>query len=118
MDQIKEKYPDLKIHLFGNLDRKILEKYRPCSADSSSWAQLSGKGGSIYCWRPSEKKDYIYYVGSKESDNEPPHIKRSQFWDEIEVSLHKTFGYNYQKLFDKSNLHPERYNESTKLGQR
>lgn len=101
MDQVRDKYPDLKIHLFGNLDRKILEQYRPYSADSSSWAQLSGKGGSIYYWRPNEKKSYIYYVGSKESDkNGPPHIKRSQFWDEIEDFLHKTFGYNYPELLD------------------
>lgn len=99
MTKVNEMYPELKIHLFGNLNRKILEKYKPYSADSSTWAQQGGKAGSVYYWRPSENKGYTYYVGARESSKvEAVHIKKSPFWREIEAFLHDTLGYTYGDL--------------------
>lgn len=99
LTQAKEKYPEIKIHLFGDLDRKLLEKHRPYSADSASWAHQAGKGGGIYYWRPSENKGYQYNVGGRDSVKGAPHIKSSPFWEEISAFLYDTFRYEYNDLF-------------------
>ena len=33
--RVRKEYPDIKLHLFGNLTLKVLEQYKPYSADSS-----------------------------------------------------------------------------------
>lgn len=98
LTKAKEKYPDVKIHLFGDLDRTLLEKHRPYSADSASWAHQAGKGGGIYYWRPSENKSYRYNIGARESVKGSQHIKLSPFWEEIQAFLYDTFRYEYNDL--------------------
>ncbi|MFA5617791.1 MAG: hypothetical protein WDK95_13190, partial [Syntrophorhabdaceae bacterium] len=98
LTQAKEKYPDVKIHLFGDLDRKLLEKHRPYSADSASWAHQAGMGGGIYYWRPSENKSYRYNIGARESVKGSQHIKLSPFWEEIQEFLYEKFRYEYNDL--------------------
>lgn len=98
LTQAKEKCPDVKIHLFGDLDKSLLEKHRPYSADSASWAHQAGKGGGIYYWRPSDNKSYRYNVGGRDSVKGSQHIKESPFWEEIRAFLYDTFRYEYNDL--------------------
>jgi len=98
LTQAKEKYPDVKIHLFGDLDRKLLEKHRPYSADSASWAHQAGKGGGIYYWRTSENRQYLFNVGGRDSIKGSVHIKLSPLWGEISAFLYDTFRYEYNDL--------------------
>ncbi len=51
LQKAKEKYPAVRIHLFGDLSWKLLERHRPYSADSSTWAHRAGRYGGIYYWR-------------------------------------------------------------------
>ena len=97
LTQAREKYPDVKVHLFGDLERNILKKHRPFSADSASWAHNAGVGVINY-WRSSENKSYRYNVGGRDSVKGSQHIKLSPFWDEIRAFLYDTFRYEYNDL--------------------
>ncbi|MCK9390681.1 MAG: hypothetical protein M0Q01_03835 [Syntrophales bacterium] len=97
--QAKAKYPDVKIHLFGDLDGYLLRKHRPFSADSATWMYKAGRGGGIIYWRPSENKAYQFNVGSRETFKGSPHIKLSPLWEEIRAFIHDTFGYEERDLF-------------------
>jgi len=99
LTQAKEKYPHVRIHLFGDLDRYLLEKHRPYSADSASWAHKAGKGGGIYYWRSTENKQYHFNVGGRDPVKGGQHIKLSPFWEEIRAFLYDTFRYEYRDLF-------------------
>ena len=99
LTQAKAKYPDVKIHLFGDLDKYLLEKHRPFSADSASWAHQAGKGGGIYYWRPSEHRQYQFNVGGRDIVKGSPHIKSPLLWEEIRAFLYDTFRYEYNDLF-------------------
>lgn len=97
--QAKAKYPEVKVHLFGDLDKYLLEKHHPFSADSASWAHQAGKGGGIYYWRPSENKQYQFNIGGRDSVKGGQHIKLAPFWEEIKAFLYDTFRYEYNDLF-------------------
>lgn len=97
LTQAREKYPDVRVHLFGDLNRKLLEKHRPYSADSASWAHQGGKGCINY-WRPSENKAYQYNVGEKDLVKGIPHIKKSPHWEEIRAFIYDRFRYEYDDL--------------------
>ena len=100
LTQAKNKYPEVKIHLFGDLDKYLLEKHRPYSADSASWAHQAGVGGGIYYWRPQEKKQYQFNIGGRNRVNGKTHIKLSPLWNEIEDFLYNKFGYDHHDLFN------------------
>jgi len=83
LDKIRQKYPDIKIHMFGTLNLDMLMEYRPESADSSGWAQGAGNG-SIYYWNHDENKAYSYNVGAVDSKtNKKELVKDSPFYKEI-----------------------------------
>jgi len=98
IEEIVKTYPNVKVHLFGQTNIKLLQQIKPYSADSAGWAHQAGKGGSIYYWRPSENKRYTYPYGGLVGDNKK-HIKNSPFWDEIAEFL-KSFGYKEKDLQD------------------
>ena len=62
LGKIGEKYPDLRLHLFGNLNRKILKKWKPFSADSAGWAHMS-KNSIVNYW--DGKTEYLVDFGGK-----------------------------------------------------
>ena len=99
LQMAKDKYPNVRVHLFGDLDRNLLIKHRPYSADSASWAHKAGKGGGIYYWRSSENKQYQYNIGGRDKINGGEHIKLSPHWEEIRAFLYDTFRYEYNDLF-------------------
>lgn len=94
----KQRHPNVKVHLFGDLDRNLLEKHRPYSADSAGWAYQAGKGGGIYYWRPSENRQYVFNVGGRDSIKGGVHIKLSPLWEEIRAFLYDTFRYEYNDI--------------------
>jgi len=100
LTRAKAEYPDVKVHLFGNLDRNLLEKHRPYSADSATFAHQAGVGGGIYYWRPSENRAYQYNIGGRDSVKGSKHIKMSPFWEEIRSFLYDTFRYEDNDLFN------------------
>jgi len=100
LTQAKEKYPAVKIHLFGDLDQALMEKHRPYSADSAAWAHEAARGVILY-WRSSEKKSYRFNVGERDfMAKHSRHIKLSPLWDEIGAFLRDSFGYEYRHLLD------------------
>lgn len=99
LTRAKTNYPDVKVHLFGDLDRYLLETHRPYSADSASWAHQAGKGGGIYYWRASENRQYLFNVGGRDVVKGSSHIKLSPLWEEIRAFLYDKFRYEYNDLF-------------------
>lgn len=97
IEEIQKEFPTIKIHMFGQLNMKLLKQYRPYSADSAGWAHQAGIGGTVYYWRATDNKRYSYSYGGADS-NKVTHIKNSPFWGEIEDFLHKTFQYTYNDL--------------------
>ena len=94
LGKIRTNYPEIMVHMFGTLKLSMLYKYRPESADSSGWAQQAGKGGSVYYWRSSENKKYVYNVGSVDSEaSEKNHLMKSPFLNEILEFWNDKFGY-------------------------
>jgi hypothetical protein len=63
--EIKEKYPEVNIHMFGSLNRNMLLNHKPYSADATTWAIQAGNG-KIYYWDPIDEKDYLIYLGERE----------------------------------------------------
>ena len=93
-EEIKKKFPDTKFHCFGNLNRKVLEDFRPYSADSATFIHHSAHG-CFYYWDPEEEKEYTIYVGARDrvlSKNEL-HLKGSEKSKQLEEFLDKTFGF-------------------------
>jgi len=96
--RIKEEYPDLKLHMFGTLNRKMLMTHRPYSADSTGYAQAAARGSILY-WHPGEKKEYQIDVGERDkNDAKIPHFKKFKYRREVEEFLFKTFNYEYRDL--------------------
>jgi len=102
-EKIKKDFPDIHLHMFGDLNLKMLMNFRPHSADSAGWAHQAGMGGSINYWRSSENKPYSFNVGGVDSDaSEKNHIKKSPFYPEIEQFMNDNFGYSYQSILSDS----------------
>ena len=96
--KIRDTYPQVKIHMFGNLNRKMLLQYRPYSADSTGYAD-EAKFGRINYWDPLENKAYRIRLGAREKpDINEFHFKTFNRRKEVEEFLKKTFGYSYYHL--------------------
>ena len=70
-------YPDLRLHLFGITDPKVLETVMPYSADSSTWAK---QPATVTCITggTTKRRIFRYYVGGrekKEEKSQPAHKK-------------------------------------------
>jgi len=96
--RIKDKFPDVKIHMFGSLNRKMLMNHRPYSADATTWAIQAGNG-RFYYWDPIDQDDYLIYIGERELKDESiltfenfPHKA------ELEAFLSEKFGYDRNDL--------------------
>lgn len=97
-EKIKEKYPDLKIHMFGNLNTKVLKKHKPYSADSAGYANKT-KHGEIFFWDPDEEKEYKIYIGSRDRKNDSPvHLSKFKHKKKVEQFLSAKFQLRVQDL--------------------
>lgn len=100
--KIKEKFPDVKIHMFGKLNRKMLAKHKPYSADASTWATAAGLG-RFYYWDPEDKKEYLIVLNPNEKDS-GKNVSYSKFPHKagLDKFLKDTFGYEHSQLVDDS----------------
>lgn len=87
-EKIKKEFPNVKVHMFGTLERGMLFKHKPYSADSSVYLHDAGTGHISY-WDPMDKKECTIHV----DDLQKFHHKK-----ELEKFLSDTFEYDYQKL--------------------
>lgn len=100
-EKIKKTYPEVKIHMFGTLDRDMLRKHKPYSADASSYAKEAGTGEILY-WDPIDKKEYKIYDGKRDKKQGGfIHFQKFHHKAELEKMLHD-FGYTYQKILTSS----------------
>jgi len=65
-DKITETWPNLKIHMFGNLSPEMLETFKPYSADSAFFLHHS-TFGSIY-FMDSDNEKHNIYCGGRDKD--------------------------------------------------
>jgi hypothetical protein len=100
--RIKEEYPSVRIHIFGQLDIEWFKKYKPYSADAATWAHAAGFG-DIYYWDPDENEHHKIYMGTTDrKDNDSVHFKKFAKREKVETFLKDTFGYQYSDLLPKS----------------
>ena len=100
--KIKDRYPDLRLHMFGNLNRKMLFKHKPYSADSASWAHNAGFG-SIFYYHPGEDKEYNIYLGEMENtEDKKLYFSNFKYKKELREHLHNTFKFEYEDLLKSS----------------
>ena len=100
--KIKDKYPDLKLHMFGNLNRKMLFNHKPYSVDAATYA-LKAAYGFIFYYDPIDAKHYSIYLGEMDKSNEKQ-LNFSSFHHkkELEEHLHNEFHFEYGDLLKSS----------------
>jgi hypothetical protein len=97
-----EKYPTVKIHIFGTTNYTNLIEVPAYSVDSSSWGTM-GKFGNIAYWNPeseeADKSEYIYLGGYYHPDNPAKHHFVTYYCKrQLEEYLAKTFNFTYHDL--------------------
>jgi hypothetical protein len=96
--KIQDTFPDVKLHMFGNLERKMLINHMPYSADSASWAEVASHGEILY-WNEEEKKEYCLHLGGKDmKSTTPDYYKDFTYKDKANEFLKETFDYHYTDL--------------------
>lgn len=108
LEATKIQFPNVKFHLFGSLNRETLFKYKPYSADASSWAQEAAQG-NIYYWDDIDKKEYSINIESRiklptKANSKQKNILYKDFHHkkQLESFLKNTFGYKYQDLLNQA----------------
>jgi hypothetical protein len=98
-DKIKNTYPNIRVHMFGNLDRKILRDHTPYSADATTWADVAGIGDILY-YDPDERREYpqISTGGKEVKDPTSVHFKKFKHRQKLEEFLKNTFQFTYEDL--------------------
>jgi hypothetical protein len=98
LDKIWKDFSQIKIHMFGKLNRKLLFDYRPYSADASTWAKAVGFG-KIYYWDPEDNKEYTIDLGEREGTNKNiiPYDK-FHHKNQLDSFLHEKFEYNRTQM--------------------
>lgn len=105
MTRIKEAYPDVKIHLFGKISLKDLEKGYYHSADAATWADAASFGDILY-WDPDEKTFHKIYMGSTDRmDSGSDHYKNFSKKEKLDAFLKDTFDFEYSDLVTKKGIY-------------
>jgi hypothetical protein len=104
LDPLKKKFPHVRFHLFGSLNRETLFKYRPYSADASSWAAQSAKS-NIYYWDDIDQREYEIDLESrithdKKSAGKITLYRDFHHQDQLNEFLWNTFQYRYEDLLN------------------
>ena len=99
LEKINSDYSNIKVHMFGRLELKMLKTFKPYSADASTYTMESSRG-HIFYWDKEENKKCEVYVGGKEKsvDEKIIHFKPFKKINEgFRKLMEDTFGY---KQFD------------------
>jgi hypothetical protein len=103
MVKIKGSYPSVKIHLFGKIALRQLERLYYYSADATTWADAAAVGDVLY-WDPDEKTFHKIYMGATErKDTDSDHYKKFSKKEKFDAFLNDTFGFEYGDLLKKKN---------------
>lgn len=95
---IKNKKPEIDIHLLGCTDKKMLQQNRFCTtADSSSWTGVyrfaTIQGNSVYNLKPDILQDaerrYIDFLGIDAWNALTPKNKRKNVWELVSAEISK-----------------------------
>jgi len=98
LDKIWSEFPEVKKHVFGKLNRKLLFTYKPYSADASTWAKSVGFG-KIHYWDPEDQKEYQVNLGEREgAQDNRVNFDSFHHKPQLEAFLHDTFGYSRTQL--------------------
>lgn len=98
--KMKDEYPNVELHVFGELSRKKLLKIKPYSADSAAWAHRAAYG-CIFYWDPDGNKEHQIYVGEKERKGKTIiHFNSFSKKAELENFLSEKFNYEYTDLLN------------------
>jgi hypothetical protein len=97
---IKQKYPEIKIHIFGRLDWDVFKKFKPYSADSATWGIAAGNG-NIYFWDDEELKIHTIKIGNRDRNDKIPHFNDFEKRQKVEEFLNNKFKWNYSNLLRK-----------------
>jgi hypothetical protein len=102
MDEIKQKYPDARIHIFGKISFEKLKRWLPYSADAATYADAAAVGEILY-FDPDEKTFHKIYLGSTDrNDDGVDHYKRFSKKEKLDEFLYSKFRYEYSDLLKKS----------------
>ena len=102
MVRIRGTFPDVKIHLFGKIAVKKLEKLYYYSADATTWADAAAVGDVLY-WDPDENSFHKIYMGSTErKDSDSDHYKKFSKKEKFDDFIRGKFDYEYSDLLKKS----------------
>jgi hypothetical protein len=93
----KAKLPQVKFHLLGKLDRQILTRHKPDSADASSWLRAA-VFGIIHFWHPEENREYKVYAGDQDKSKTIIAYRNFQHREQLEDLLASTFKYSPQDI--------------------
>lgn len=98
LDKVKEDYPNIKIHMFGDLNEKRLMKYNPYSADAATFRKCAGQYKILY-WDDINKKGYTICIEDRENLSENG-IAFNKFWlkQELKDFLWDKFKYEKKDL--------------------
>lgn len=102
INRIKQEYPSVRIHIFGQLDIDWFKKHKPYSADAATWVHTALFGDILY-WDPNENVGHTIYMGATDrKDTDSVHFKKFAQKERVEVFLKDTFDYKYNDLLPKS----------------
>ena len=59
---VKERYPKVRMHIFGRLNWKELTEHRPYSADAKTWLDAAATGSILY-WDPDTNERHAVNMG-------------------------------------------------------
>ena len=95
---IKDRKPEIDIHLLGCTELSMLRQNRFCTtSDSSSWTSVyrfgTIKGNSAYHIKPEIMEDarrrYINFIGPDAWENQTPKNKNRRCWELLSAEIHK-----------------------------
>jgi hypothetical protein len=96
--KIRKKFPNVRIHMFGRLNRKMLIKHKPYSADASTWLKQAGFG-QFYYWDPEDGADYqIKLEGAEARKGKKVGWNKFHHRRALERFLDEKFGYDRNTL--------------------
>ncbi len=97
--QVKEKYHDLRLHMFGNLNRKMLADHNPFSADVATYAHMS-TFDMIYYWDDIDQKQCQIKVGRRKekSESKTTYFKTFPHRTNLEAYLKANLDFRYEDL--------------------
>ena len=95
---IKDKKPEIDIHLLGCTELSMLRRNRFCTtSDSSSWTSVyrfgTLRGNSIYHMKPEimedARKRYIEFIGRGAWEKQTDKNKQRRCWELLSAEIHK-----------------------------